>query len=926
MKEKSNGTNRCVFYDLIQNYTELQYIFEYGFDWDNKLAKLITGRDELEQRLKELNRIFKDSVYPYIKTEYSCKYKENAKSRKRERQIYSTYNYGLQNRQPWYLCVAGACGCEDGYDKSEGGGIAEELERVKRIFLNNNGFDIENWLKNNDMFLDVFQMNKGTFTVRANNWTCDALLNSRVLPDAEAYEDFIEMLRFFSAFAPLSILGGNFLRRTLCTEEQSTKYFFVRNTPLDMGIEQEYIYRCAYAREKGYSVGIRYGEDMGRMKEYIPVKLLYKDRNIDGLKSHLYLIAIPVREQNGHKKPELIPLYTGNPLQVNFSNKIISERALKYEAEEKRHKEKLFETLLSENVYAMTVHIYSNSRTKYLLKRLHCGWKACEAGEGKWINPGAEHYSMASPYYPDDDKWDIFEIKYQISESDLPGFKRYIDSFGDFARVTEGVEAFRNINTLWKAQSECAVHVKRSIYHKDASLLNVYNSQDLIKRAAKSRVLPPRLDELMWIRFIIEKYPNMCRVFLEGSDLNAIRSHIEKEIREVQSSVLMRKKQFSIFDSDFYEMEDRIKDLPKTYVGKYRSLYKRLCHMEETVKKRLVYLEGRGRRDAIIAYAFEYDALKHMVDTEQTPQISLVGYNLQEKRNVSISYPKIKINDEAENNLESFHYYEKLYHIIVYAARCAARGMDKVENRLEQTLNILLPKDKRSPSQYVRLFRKPYKRMQDMGMQGKEAEAAAEKQCKEMFLKEYQDFETALPDLKPYLTLYFGYWKWILTDSSESFTALETINWNYLSLLMKQFKSAAVYTMKKTAEAEKMLAALWDDEAIWQLICGTENGQSEIAFYNENFKNIQVSFTLKNPFSTKEWIDIVRELFGRFICVGERIENEKEQIRFTVTYEAFNYRKIHMGLMVLSEVIEDITPISVREVIEKRKENKNRMK
>ena len=45
------------------------------------------------------------------------------------------------------------------------------------------------------------------------------------------------------------------------------------------------------------------------------------------------------------------------------------------------------------------------------------------------------------------------------------------------------------------------------------------------------------------------------------------------------------------------------------------------------------------------------------------------------------------------------------------------------------------------------------------------------------------------------------------------------------------------------------------------------------------------------------------------------------KLRFCVSYEKFDYRKIHMTLMALGDCIDNIEPIKTADIINKRKEN-----
>ena len=64
----------------------------------------------------------------------------------------------------------------------------------------------------------------------------------------------------------------------------------------------------------------------------------------------------------------------------------------------------------------------------------------------------------------------------------------------------------------------------------------------------------------------------------------------------------------------------------------------------------------------------------------------------------------------------------------------------------------------------------------------------------------------------------------------------------------------------------------------------------------------------------------VYDVFRNFICAGEKTGDGR--LRFTVSYEKFFYRKIHMALMALDDLVEELEPEEVARVICKRRENK----
>ena len=111
-----------------------------------------------------------------------------------------------------------------------------------------------------------------------------------------------------------------------------------------------------------------------------------------------------------------------------------------------------------------------------------------------------------------------------------------------------------------------------------------------------------------------------------------------------------------------------------------------------------------------------------------------------------------------------------------------------------------------------------------------------------------------------------------------------------------------------------------ESQDIWELIAGERKNEivNEITFYNERLKNTSISFVLKDR--SEEAVERVYNVFRNFICAGEKLKDGR--LRFTVSYETFFYRKVHMGLMALSDIIEEVTPKEIGEIINRRIKNR----
>src|SRR5699024_6334761 len=150
-----------------------------------------------------------------------------------------------------------------------------------------------------------------------------------------------------------------------------------------------------------------------------------------------------------------IPLYDGNYIQVGAK---ISNRKYRNieKAETGEDKGQIFK-----------VEYYYNQDTAYLRERRERGWKA-ESEE-----PVSKRVFFESPYYPGQEQWKTDLLTYRIRKRDIPGFKMFIKSFGDFAGL-QGEWPTSEIKYQISTEKEKA---KNS---DEQSLMNVYTSRELL--------------------------------------------------------------------------------------------------------------------------------------------------------------------------------------------------------------------------------------------------------------------------------------------------------------------------------------------------------------------------------------------------------------------------------------------------------------
>ena len=872
-----------VFYDLLFDYKELVYIFEYGFFWDEQLSDVLDIK--AIPKIRELYNALSENIYDRCAKIPWWLYTKDSNAKKSNRMLVHHNHYNIQHNQ-WFLEMYGCYGlsnqtfdtmrkkeCVDlDYYSCKDMGELCPLSRLCRIDTQKKDFlDLLNGIEQPKIwnetqehrtlakeYEDVLEARKGILRLKENVWIYEnmCLEESPVFETESAYHKFMEMISFFAKITPLSVPGWIFLQR--CNTEEVAPAIIVRNTPKGFGLQQEYIYRILYAIKNDNSILYTLADESNNSyqeKEFCPMQIRYRKKNIFGLEEKLYLLAEDIASH------EIVELPLDNGVYVRNGSKYRRNTIKKEEEAEERE-------------CVLKIIFLHSPETEYLLNRRDGVWKASIIKEEILKT----QVQMRSPYYPERKLWDVDYVSYKVKERDIEGFLEYIDSFGDFAYICERESVTSKRRELVERRSKGKVQ-------ECQSLLSVYNSVDLIQKA--SRPLPPRQIEVQWLKFVLEKYPEFSKLFLETDEIARLNLKLNEKIAG-----------FSWFSKDNFDYECRVKDLNKSVVTKYKKLYQAIQN-----RSVLVY-EYKDRYVRILPYAMEYDFERHLTKDTREP-MTVMCYSFDEKRNIQVQYKDIRVNQCINSDEVVFNEYDKLYHVLAAAIRFAVFDKEEIPTKLNNVINLLWKEDLRGGSNYSRCIKKKIRRVGDY--------------CKEYErLQQLQaQFENII--LNTFVSETFSYWN-SLAASEVDIQPEDAFIWRYQTLLLKCFTDGCkrLVSARVSKYLIQALEAIETNE-IMELITGAELSgiPNEIAFYNEKIKNAVVSFDL-NDVSEKN-IERVYRLFKNYICVGELQKNGK--IRFTVTYESFYYRKIHMFLMTLRDCISNISPAIVNEVIRQRIEN-----
>ncbi len=901
-----------IFFDVLSDYWDLKYIFEYGFYWDDKATEVLLGKSS--QKPRELEKILKEAIYAHCAAAPWWMYTAGDKAKKSQRRLLRNNHYRRdlgQWFQELYTCYGmfNQLGAQEYVDKCEKRPYTAcldenetcayrricQIQEMADVFaeLSENGIKGTDWTENKvkreimDAYGDVIvkdqlENRQERWRLKENTWTRENFIVQEEFAefkDEKVYEAFTNMLRFFAGFAPLSVLGVNFLRHSGVSKVEQS-FALIRNLTPNYCLEQEYLYRVLYAQSNRLSV-------LYEEQNYIPLRIRYLDKNINGLLEHPYLEAMKVGNDIIQDEKCLLPLYTGAYLK---QGKRIEYGPVAGTDDDRQ------EFVLCE------VDFFYNRNTPYLLERRKEGWKA-EVIESRELE---QEFLFESPYYPGENKWRADRVKFQIKGGDYEGFLLFIASFGEFARLySTSRKAAENMVT------DPPTHLPiRGKIREYESLLSIYNSQLLKERIHGS--LPPREAELEWLLFILNNYPNMCRMFLDDKLLEKLRL---KAMRE-QKSV-------GWFDNVRYEFQYRVADIQRHESEKYKRI------LEAIQEKKVLSYEHKDKLVHIFPYALEYDVTRHLTGRKRAP-LDIMCYSLDEMRTVKILYKDIVTKEAMPRTEVQFSETEKLFHVLVYGIRCADREVEWDNLNCSKAKQVFEACWKSAPKyndNYTRCIKRKYKSiMKNKAERPQEDYRRIYESAKQM-VNNYD-----IEEDNSFLENVFGYYYEISCGEERNAHGLiSEFQWKFYTFLLKIFLEG-YKTLKNPANGVKLSSALMEVSAsdIWNLICGDDvdeadndigmsgRVENEIVFYNERFQNAEVSFILKE--CTEQNIDLVYRLFGSFICVGEFLPDN--QLQFTVTYEKFDYRKIHMLLMTIAPVIEKIRPEQTAIVIEKRLRNK----
>lgn len=970
-----------VFYDVLKEFPKLKFLFEYGFGYDDKITKMLANKGY--QSYSSLGRILENWNQQEWNDLSTVRFDDGDDGNSR-RFLIKNNHYQL-NKNQWRPIVFSSYGAMENLllqSKQKSNPYMQYISEDYMVCKIQNRFTSVLKTVSEERYILPERLNQSekTYILLPNTWTFEKIyadynysIPSEIVGNAEGvnkreleakfkkerYESFLQMLQFFSEFAPLSTLGYHFLHRLKVP--LTNPYVFVRRPYWNDAFEQESIFRCLGAIISGNKIEYKSMEDAER-EIYEPIELLYQDNSFEVAQSHLYL---KVKGKSETKK-EKIQTVT---FEVNF---------------------------------------YWNQYTEYLRNRRNESiWEDYKIEDD--IDCGKIFFT--SPYYKHQE-WNIDTCVYEVAREDEEAFLMFIYSFGDFAllknqseveekdwsEVSEklqekkGEDGYQYL-PLYQGQY---VKAKENAYTtmgydfldaiEEHSLCNAYNSSYILNKV--DRNLPPTKEEVAWLQFILNAYPNFVKLFLNEDEKNMIQNKMKTEYSDLPN----------LFQN--YVYRSRTLDLLGT-ADKYKKVL-------NAIKKQYVLQYDLGKmrqRVAIFPYAMEYDVISHR--SNLSIPMSIMCYDLKQKRDIIVQIKEIKVDGSLEGNKSvankkenyEFTILDKIYHLLAYSLRCAWSGQEKLKDIYSHYIDLVFDEPKNKVEEfetgkYERCIRKVvyskkegkrrilYPQNYEKKSNMLDANGQIQNRMRGMILnleelwgwgdskndtKEQKEQNQRWRDsIKKFwndvFQYYYDFKNW------ENASELELAYYWWLSYFFMQAVLSIFQIKKKKRDFSRVVELdKISNELLWQLINGVNKAETvpnEIVYYDEVLKTEVLKFKLnikagelinkikrkgnkeneqktyqlgdeaddevdddkadklKNKINeTRANVDIVYETFNKYLCKGYL--DKEENLCFSIYYEHFNYRDIHMRCMALRNLIdfESIQPQKDKEVLHARLKN-----
>jgi hypothetical protein len=430
------------------------------------------------------------------------------------------YNFYFDKADKWYNVIYGCYSVSDDDSENE----IEALSNIVTQGRHNGRMDFDDGRKK-EKRLKALMTERNVIIKDGKLWS----FTENFFDGIHSFENcalrLYRLIDFFMEFTFLSPLGL-FLRNHLysyCNEKQwdgfeqrPLKTTLVRNVDYEEVLSYEAVFVCLKAIHERRLISYN-------GVSCTPLKVFFKDSVVNGMPRKAYVY---VRTADNH--------LTNLPL---FGNAFIKIDGKVRQPERETENATAGETVEPQNrqvrVRFYTYRAPDSNNPDYILDQINL-----VAHEAEELHPNIQ-IMIKSAYHGDLTCGPVTRT-YKIADDDLPDFKEWVQGFGEFAQIIKETppsadlpEATGLPEKLEMLNARRNAADARGLALADF-LMNPYNSlflEDKLDNAIKEMpalekkniVLPPTNLEIYWLRYVLEKYPNMSKIFLTEDAYNKIK-------------------------------------------------------------------------------------------------------------------------------------------------------------------------------------------------------------------------------------------------------------------------------------------------------------------------------------------------------------------------------------------------------------------
>jgi len=703
----------------------------------------------------------------------------------------------------------------------------------------------------------------------------------------EIFLNLYHFVDFMSEFTCLSVLGYYFrnslkkycIKKNFLNEKDfETKFILTKGVNPDIVLAQEGVFRVLKAiYEKRYVFVDNH--------LYLPLRAFYTEKTkLDGTQ-------YPYAEMLDPEREKLVIFDLCKNYVITVGEELCSEPTIKASIDQITHRFRVEFFINDENM-------------PYLYKEIEKGkeWKDESKPDSEYSNDIEE---LDTPYYG---KIECIKkvIRYTIPETDKSKFLEWIRSFGDFAYIVEpnsfDVFEYNAVVIEDDDTAEGSTEVKDVEFQN--ALFNPYNSKGLFYKTDLS--LPPTNLEVFWLKFVMENYQNIVKMFFNETQIKKIKVVIN-EYCETQ------KGKFNPFNCLKYKIADTTEALApelKTYIQIIlNSSYEFSINDENR------------ECECIFPYSLDFNC--------DDNSFRMMVYDISGKRIKAIN-PLIIPQKNDENNPQ-LTYVDKLYFFCCAIEKTIINSKKSFDNNF---VTELLGRIEINGNAYGRITNSDGLNfiVNDLfdkvkALQNKQIDKwirynffkAANEEIIETFKSVYmyinkinvrEVWDETLKPFSYYFKMFDGEYENCQFVQKTKKDGVAPFSINELRQKTNILLLIASAITNNNDTLEKIVENL-SDEFIKETI------SEETVYSATNLKETTVTLKLKDgiEFSNKI-LERIYQTFGHYNCICD-FQNANE-IKFIIIYERFNFRKIHKLILALSDIVEVLEPDETKAVIEKR--------